>query len=207
MAWCEKKEANEQNRPLRLLPTDNPQSARRASKRTLSFRHPGSAEKPHRLYLFRDKPSCQQSLRFAGGMSQNDLKQYYNLIDRNESSHSSQSKDRSKKKKKHISRQTCWYILRQISTRIFLREDEENLAETTPSNNCSKVPSRSESYTRFSVRFYSEVHVCFIPHAADYPEHVRSSCWFSWKKNSQRQPKNSSSGDAAATIVRTFGLP
>ena len=170
MVQLEKKEANEQTRPLGLQRNGDPQSARRISKHTSSSRQPGSGEKPHHLYLLRGEPSCQLSVRFAGGMLQDDLKQYYNLIDRHESFHSTQNEDEIEKTKKNTRNQTR-HVLRQISTRLFLREDEKTL-------DSSKTSSRSESSARFSVRFSPQVQVCFIPHAADYPEHVWLSCWF-----------------------------
>ena len=172
---CEKKEADEQIRPPHLLSSGHPQSARRTSKPTFSSRQPGLAEQPHHLYLFPGKPSCQLSLRFSGGMSRDDLKRYYILIVNKESLHSIRNKDRSENKKKSTSRETLWHALRQILTRTFLRKDKENLAEAALISNSSKISSLSEPYTHFSVSFNCEVHVSFIPHAADYSEHVWAS--------------------------------
>ena len=170
MMQREKKEANEQTRPLGLIHNGDPRSARRRSKHTSSSIHPGSGKKPHHLYLLRGKPSCHISLRFADGMSQDNLKQYYNLVGRTESFHSIQNDDESVSTKKNIRNQTR-HVLRQISTCLLMRKGEEN-------RDSSKTSSQSESPKRFYVRFSPEVQVCFIPHAADYPEHVWSSCWF-----------------------------
>ena len=170
MVQLEKKEANEQTRPLGLQRNGDPQSARRISKHTSSSRQPGSGEKPHHLYILRGEPSCQLSVRFVGGMSQDDLKRYYNLIDHSEIFPSIQNEDKIEKTMKNKQNQTR-HVLRQISTRLFLRKDKKTL-------DSSKASSRSESSARFSVNFSPNVNFCFIPHAADYPEHVWSSCWF-----------------------------